>query len=59
MREDATEYAKPGGTQGGIKGWFWVVFGEALSTKTVKMGLFILIKQDVGLAKILVEGFGC
>jgi len=28
------------------------VFGEKLFTKLVKIGLFILQKQDVGLAKI-------
>jgi len=34
-------------------GWYTEVFVEELLNKTVKMGLFILLKQDVGLAKIM------
>jgi len=34
-----------------------VVFGEELSTKRVKMGLFTLSEQDVGWAKIMSESY--
>jgi len=34
-----------------------MTLGEDLLTKRVKMALFILLKQDVGLAKIKGESF--
>jgi len=51
IRDEATENPKSGGLNDGIKGWHLMVFGEERLTKKIKMCLFELFKQNVGLVK--------